>query len=376
MPKFQGEEDPEAYLSWVRKVDKIFHIHNYSNAKKVAMSSLEFEDYSSVWWDELNDKREANLLEPIETWEDMKEVMHTRFVPSHHKCDLFNKLTQLKQSFKSIEEHYKEMHMTMMSVNVDKREEQTMARFVNGLNIPVKRIVEFLNIPVKRIVEFLPYTNIVELLHQAIRAERQEFQDVFPNELPHGLPPLRGIEHRIDLIPGAPLPNRAAYRTNPEDTKEIQQQIQDLLQKRHFVLEAPLGPPPPPAVSEDIKNVYETRNMNKELPELFSMLKSAEVEIKKENQVLMVNKTTSFKKRGKPNKGNFKKGGKKVAPLEKPKAVPGYLILVRLLTFVTRNRKLRNKRSLARDEVTMRVGNGSKVDVIAVGTLLYIYLRD
>ncbi|KAK1601944.1 hypothetical protein QYE76_027049 [Lolium multiflorum] len=59
----------------------------------------------------------------------------------------------------------------------------------------------------------------------------QEFQDVFPDELPHGLPPLRGIEHRIDLIPGAPLPNRAAYRTNPEDTKEIQRQIQDLLAK-------------------------------------------------------------------------------------------------------------------------------------------------
>ena len=30
---------------------------------------------------------------------------------------------------------------------------------------------------------------------------------------------------------------------------------------------------------------------------------------------------------------------------------------------------LRNSRQLARDEVTMRVGNGSKVDVIAVGTL-------
>ncbi|KAK1647920.1 hypothetical protein QYE76_065725 [Lolium multiflorum] len=53
------------------------------------------------------------------------------------------------------------------------------------------------------------------------------------------------------------------------------------------------------------------------------MLKSAEVEIHKENQVLMVNKTTSFKKQGKPNKGNFKKGGKKVAaPPEKPKAGP------------------------------------------------------
>ena len=34
----------------------------------------------------------------------------------------------------------------------------------------------------------------------------------------------------------------------------------------------------------------------KTIPEVFSMLKSAEVEIKKEHQVLMVNKTTKFKK--------------------------------------------------------------------------------
>ena len=38
--------------------------------------------------------------------------------------------------------------------------------------------------------------------------------------------------------------------------------------------------------------------------------------------------------------------------------------------------ELRNKRRLAKDEVMMRVGNGSKVDVIAVGNYLYIYLRD
>ncbi|KAK1601957.1 hypothetical protein QYE76_027062 [Lolium multiflorum] len=85
MPKFQGEEDPKAYLPWVRKVDKIFRIHNYSDAKKVAMASLEFEDYASVWWDEVNKKREKEDLAPIDTWEEMKEVMHTRFVPSHHK---------------------------------------------------------------------------------------------------------------------------------------------------------------------------------------------------------------------------------------------------------------------------------------------------
>ena len=41
------------------------------------------------------------------------------------------------------------------------------------------------------------------------------------------------------------------------------------------------------------------QGMDKTIPELFAMLKAAEVEIKKEHQVLMVNKTTSFKKKAK-----------------------------------------------------------------------------
>ncbi|KAK1648945.1 hypothetical protein QYE76_066750 [Lolium multiflorum] len=61
-----------------------------------------------------------------------------------------------------------------------------------------------------------------------------EFGDVFPEEVPAGLPPLRGIEHQIDLIPGASLPNRAPYRTNPEETKEIQKQVQALLDKGYI----------------------------------------------------------------------------------------------------------------------------------------------
>ena len=63
--------------------------------------------------------------------------------------------------------------------------------------------------------------------------------------------------------------------------------------------------------------------MTKTIPELFVMLKSAKVESKKEHQVLMVNKTTSFKKRAKGEKGNFKKNGTQVVtPVKNPKAGP------------------------------------------------------
>jgi hypothetical protein len=64
--------------------------------------------------------------------------------------------------------------------------------------------------------------DITTPLPRATTNHLQEFKDVFPAEIPLELPPLRGIQHQIDLISGAMLPNRATYRTNPEETKEIQ----------------------------------------------------------------------------------------------------------------------------------------------------------
>jgi hypothetical protein len=63
--------------------------------------------------------------------------------------------------------------------------------------------------------------DIAKTLPPSITNLLKEYSDVFPTEIPLGLPPMRGIEHQIDLIPRASLPNRVAYRTNPEETKEI-----------------------------------------------------------------------------------------------------------------------------------------------------------
>ena len=73
-------------------------------------------------------------------------------------------------------------------------------------------------------------TNTSHHLPLVLSSLLQEFKDVFPDELPPGLPPLRGIEHRIDLIPGAPLPNKAPYRVNLDETKEIQRQVQHFME--------------------------------------------------------------------------------------------------------------------------------------------------
>jgi hypothetical protein len=61
----------------------------------------------------------------------------------------------------------------------------------------------------------------------------QEYEDVFLNDVSSGLPSIRGIEHQIDFVPGATIPNRPAYRSNPDETMELQRQVEELMAKGH-----------------------------------------------------------------------------------------------------------------------------------------------
>ena len=58
-----------------------------------------------------------------------------------------------------------------------------------------------------------------------------EFSDVAPGDLPNELPPLRSIQHAIDLVSGSQLPNIPAYRNNPNEHAELKKHVKKLLSK-------------------------------------------------------------------------------------------------------------------------------------------------
>jgi hypothetical protein len=57
------------------------------------------------------------------------------------------------------------------------------------------------------------------------------FVDIVVDELPNSLLPIRSINHHIDLILGASLSNKEAYRLTPRENEEVKNQVQEFLDK-------------------------------------------------------------------------------------------------------------------------------------------------
>jgi hypothetical protein len=71
-----------------------------------------------------------------------------------------------------------------------------------------------------------------------------EYKDVFPADLPAGLPPERGEGHTIVLEPGAAPPCKQLYRLSRDEMEELQRQIKNLLAKGFIEpSDSPFGAP-------------------------------------------------------------------------------------------------------------------------------------
>jgi hypothetical protein len=94
-----------------------------------------------------------------QTWIALKRVMRARFVPSYYAHDLINKLQQLKQGARSVEDN-QELQIGMLRCNLEEREDAAMGRFFAGLNREIQDILEYND-----------YANITRLFHFACQAE-------------------------------------------------------------------------------------------------------------------------------------------------------------------------------------------------------------
>uniref|UniRef100_A0A2N9J0J0 RNA-directed DNA polymerase n=1 Tax=Fagus sylvatica TaxID=28930 RepID=A0A2N9J0J0_FAGSY len=210
IPSFQGRTDPEVYLEWEKKIDLVFDCHNYSEEKKVKLAVIEFTDYAIIWWDQLVTNRchvnnkwlndcgevrvDRQVLVTFSIGKYLDEVL-CDVVPMHAGHILLGRPWQYDR--RAIHDGFKNMYSFV-------KEGKT--------------------------IKLAPLTPS-QVYEDQLKLKSEEFEHVFPKEKSNELPSIRGIEHQIDFVPGAAIPNRPAYRSNPEETKELQRQVEDLMSK-------------------------------------------------------------------------------------------------------------------------------------------------
>ncbi|KAI5667517.1 hypothetical protein M9H77_17370 [Catharanthus roseus] len=177
--------------------------------------------------DDLVDKEEGNEDQEINSFEVIEEGMSSVTIRAlsnkvfeEEKMRGKERLETGKQK-KNIEEGKR---VDERKVSVEKAREEKLSRdkkMSYQKNDIGKREKRCFNAKDSEIIEAFEKEEKVLLLYCEVKII-EEYKDVFPEE------------HQVDLVPGAVIPNRSAYRSSPEETKEVRRQVEDLLSKRSF----------------------------------------------------------------------------------------------------------------------------------------------
>ena len=73
-----------------------------------------------------------------------------------------------------------------------------------------------------------------EVIDAEVQSLLNKYSDVFPDDLPAGLPPEREVDHKIEIIPGSEPPVRAPYRMSIPELDELKKQLNELIEKGHI----------------------------------------------------------------------------------------------------------------------------------------------
>ncbi|KAK9756245.1 hypothetical protein RND81_01G083900 [Saponaria officinalis] len=162
LPEFVGGTDPEAYLEWERKIDRMFDFKDLDDEKRCKYAIFKLSRGASLWFEGVKSQRARAGKAKITSWETLKRKFRKRYIPTTHRLTLYRKIADLVQGKLSVNEYIEEFENLALMGEIEESEEQKMSRFLRGLN---RNIANF--------VELYPYANFDTLCGLCLKHETQ-----------------------------------------------------------------------------------------------------------------------------------------------------------------------------------------------------------
>ncbi|XP_020412750.1 uncharacterized protein LOC18786177 [Prunus persica] len=208
---FNGHLQVEDFLDWVVEVERFFELMKVPEAKMVKLTAFRLKGSIAIF---------------------------------RSLCTVNNKVCSLIIDGGNCENLISKKVVDYLKLPTKKHESPYSLRWVWG-NIlgyfvfrslvwrwPYKSEVlcDIIDMVISHILLGRPWQFDIDATHKG-RDNIYGFKELIVDDLPNQLPPIRDIQHQIDVVPGASLSNLPHYCTSPKENDILRNKIEELLQK-------------------------------------------------------------------------------------------------------------------------------------------------
>ncbi|CAA7046444.1 unnamed protein product [Microthlaspi erraticum] len=145
IPEFHGGQSPVELLDWIVTVEEVLEFKRVPLDRCVPVLTMRFRNRASAWWNQLKASRAREGKQKIVSWEKLKSKMQKTFLPYNYEHLMFQKLQNLKQGSRSVEEYATEFFLLITRIDLQDSEQQLVARFVGGLRQNIQHTLNLFN---------------------------------------------------------------------------------------------------------------------------------------------------------------------------------------------------------------------------------------
>nr|GEW22846.1 reverse transcriptase domain-containing protein [Tanacetum cinerariifolium] len=105
--------------------------------KRVLLIATKLRGRASAWWQQMKLTRERVGKSKITSWQNMRKCLRANFIPHNYQQLMYQRLQNLKQGSKSVEDYTTEFYQLITRNDIQEREDQLVSRYIGGLRVQI-----------------------------------------------------------------------------------------------------------------------------------------------------------------------------------------------------------------------------------------------